>query len=41
MEIDPTTALSATHQGKTYYFCSEENKAKFLQDPARYTAPRS
>jgi len=41
MEIDPTTALSATHQGKTYYFCSEENKAKFLKDPARYTAPRS
>lgn len=41
MEIDTTAAVTATHQGKTYYFCTEENKAKFLKDPGRYTASRS
>jgi Cu+-exporting ATPase len=29
-------AATATHEGTTYYFCSENCKAKFLQDPDRY-----
>jgi YHS domain-containing protein len=41
MEIDTTAAVTATHQGKTYYFCTEDNRAKFLKDPDRYTAKRS
>ncbi len=41
MEVDAAAAVTATHQGKTYYFCTEENKAKFLNDPDRYMAKRS
>ena len=41
MEIDTTGAVTATYRGKTYYFCTEDNKAKFLKDPDRYTAERS
>ncbi len=29
-------AITATHEGATYYFTSEENKARFESDPARY-----
>ena len=29
-------AASLVHQGRTYYFCSENCKTKFLQDPLRY-----
>lgn len=36
MAVDPKTAASATHEGMTYYFCSEEDKARFLKDPAGY-----
>jgi len=36
MAVDPKTAASATHEGVTYYFCSEEDRAKFLKDPAGY-----
>lgn len=36
MEVDPKTAPSATYKGKTYYFCSPEDKAKFLKDPETY-----
>ena len=41
MEIETAAAVTATHQGKTYYFCTEDNRAKFLKDPGRYTAKRS
>ena len=41
MEIEMAAAVTATHQGKTYYFCTEDNRAKFLKDPDRYTAKRS
>lgn len=38
MTIDGTkAAATATHEGKTYVFCSDTCKAKFLQDPRRYT----
>jgi YHS domain-containing protein len=29
-------AATATHEGTTYYFCSQSCKEKFLQDPGRY-----
>jgi Cu+-exporting ATPase len=45
MAIDPVCGMSvdekaapakATHQGKTYYFCSEECKTSFQQQPEKY-----
>lgn len=28
--------FSATHQGATYYFSSEENRKAFVQNPSKY-----
>src|SRR5262245_13014316 len=40
MKVDPAKAAgSATHGGRTYYFCGKGCLAKFTADPARYTAP--
>ncbi len=37
MDVDTKPgALQATHQGKTYYFCSEACKKTFERDPGRY-----
>ena len=36
MEVDPATAPKATYAGKTYYFCSEDEKAKFEKNPEQY-----
>jgi YHS domain-containing protein len=36
MEVDSGTAPSLSYKGKTYYFCSEEDKAKFEKDPEQY-----
>lgn len=36
MDVDPATASSAMYKGKTYYFCSEEDKAKFEKNPEQY-----
>ena len=37
MKVDEKTApAKAEFQGKTYYFCAEECKTKFMQQPARY-----
>src|SRR5690348_18301190 len=36
MTVDPATALSAEVGGKTYYFCSEGCRTKFVADPKRY-----
>ena len=37
MSIDPQRAAAVSeHQGRTYYFCSEECKQKFDRDPQRY-----
>lgn len=41
MEVDPATAPKAMHAGKTYYFCSEDEKAKFQKNPEQYTAKKS
>ena len=31
--IDPTTAPTTTFEGKTYYFCSANDREEFLKDP--------
>jgi len=37
MQIDEhAAAATATRNERTYYFCSEHCKAKFLQEPDRY-----
>ncbi|MEX0878893.1 MAG: YHS domain-containing protein [Thermoanaerobaculia bacterium] len=36
MEVDPKTAPSASYNGKTYYFCSPEDKTKFEEIPQQY-----
>jgi Cu+-exporting ATPase len=37
MEVSPENgAASAEYEGTTYYFCSEQCKDTFLQDPARF-----
>ena len=37
MKIDPKTAAGkSVYAGKTYYFCSADEKAKFDKEPAKY-----
>jgi len=37
MMIDPSTAVGqSTHQGTTYYFCSQACKDKFDKQPGDY-----
>ena len=33
---DPKMAPTSVHAGKTYYFCSKEDKAKFDKNPGAY-----
>ncbi len=33
MAVDESTALHAEHKGKTFYFCSEGCRKKFLAKP--------
>jgi YHS domain-containing protein len=37
--VDPKTALRMLHQGRMYYFCSDEERAAFAKDPTRYALP--
>ncbi len=40
MTIDPATAKGKSdHEGKTYYFCSDDCKKKFDADPKKYVQP--
>jgi YHS domain-containing protein len=41
MEVDKAKATTATYKGQTYYFCSEDDKAKFLKNPEQYAAKKS
>lgn len=34
--VDPKTSPKAEYEGKTYYFCSESDRQKFLANPAKY-----
>ncbi len=36
MEVEPTTPLRVTHDGRTYLFCSEGCRARFLKSPAAF-----
>ena len=37
MTVDPRTAKHrAEHAGRTYYFCADRCRTKFMADPARY-----
>ena len=35
-DVDPKTAPQASHDGRTYYFCSESDRQRFVADPASY-----
>ena len=38
MEIEEADAVAtAEHEGKTYYFCSQDCAEEFANDPASYT----
>lgn len=37
MEVDPKTAPKSVYKGKTYYFCSDDHKAKFDAAPEKWT----
>ena len=37
MTVEPKTAADkATYKGKTYYFCSREDKDAFVKSPEKY-----
>ncbi|MCI0622832.1 MAG: YHS domain-containing protein [Acidobacteria bacterium] len=35
---DQKAAAQSTHEGKTYYFCSQSCKSKFEQNPKQYAS---
>jgi YHS domain-containing protein len=37
--VDPVTAPKTTHQGRTYYFSSEQSLKQFLENPAKFAKP--
>lgn len=36
MSVDPASAASAEHEGKTNYFCAPGCRKTFLKDPSQY-----
>ena len=37
MQLEPSKAAAeSNYQGRTYYFCSQEDKMKFDEDPRKY-----
>ena len=36
MKVDPNTAERSVYKGKTYYFCSKEDKEAFEKSPEKY-----
>ena len=36
MTVDPKTAEKAEYKGKTYYFCSLDEKQDFVKSPEKY-----
>ncbi len=41
MAVDPGSSISAVHEAKTYYFCSESCRTKFRANPAGFAAKGS
>jgi YHS domain-containing protein len=35
-KVDPRKAPNVTYLGRTYYFCSDADRAEFAKDPPRY-----
>jgi YHS domain-containing protein len=40
MEVETENTAKATYKGQTYYFCSEDDKAKFVKNPEQYAAKK-
>jgi YHS domain-containing protein len=40
MEVNTANAPTATYKGQTYYFCSEDDKAKFVKNPEQYAGKK-
>ncbi len=36
MSIDTRTGLKEDYKGRSYYFCSESDKQKFMTSPEKY-----
>jgi Cu+-exporting ATPase len=41
MTVDEAKAIRAEHDGKTYYFCAQSCKERFLANPERYLPAKS
>ena len=41
MTVDPNAALTASHAGETFHFCSAGCRSKFLANPEQYVAPKA
>lgn len=41
MTIDTKDAQTSQYKGKTYYFCSKDDKEKFDKSPAKYASADS
>lgn len=42
MQVDEKTAAwKSEHEGRQYYFCSEQCKRDFDRNPARYAEPKT
>lgn len=40
MTVDPKTSDKAQYKGKTYYFCSKEDKETFQKTPEKFVAQK-
>lgn len=40
MKVDKKTEYSSEYKGNKYYFCSENCKKNFQQQPEKYVAPQ-
>ena len=42
MQVDPRNAAATMeYQSQTYYFCSEDCRQKFMQNPAQYVGQQT
>jgi YHS domain-containing protein len=41
MEVDNSSEFKAGYQGKTYYFCNQQDKQEFQQHPGKYVKESS